>query len=333
MPQYKLIGVVAIGRNEGERLRACLDSLRDHAPPGTPIVYVDSGSSDGSAEFATSVGADVVELDMSIPFSAARARNAGFERLAERQAGIEYVQFLDGDCLLAPDWLPQATEFLHSHADFAVVCGRRRERYRNASIYNRLIDMEWHTPIGETKACGGDALVQVNAFQQVGGYQPAVVAGEEPELCVRLRQRGWRIMRLDAEMTLHDADMNRFGQWWKRSERAGLAYALGSVLHGGPPERHWVRESRSAITWGLLVPLLILIAALATRGWGLFLFAVYPLQMARIARRRSRNGDSAGDAWLYGVFCMLAKLPQSLGVIKLHRRRWLGKQTKIIEYK
>ena len=65
------IGVIAIGRNEGERLRRCLDSV---VGKGFSVVYVDSNSTDGSVDFARSVGAEVVELDMSLPFSAARAQ-------------------------------------------------------------------------------------------------------------------------------------------------------------------------------------------------------------------------------------------------------------------
>lgn len=72
-------GVVVIGRNEGERLRQCLRSLL----PTVVAVYVDSGSTDGSAKWARDNGAEVVDLDASVPFTAARVRNAGFQRLPE----------------------------------------------------------------------------------------------------------------------------------------------------------------------------------------------------------------------------------------------------------
>ena len=78
------VGAVAIGKNEGERLRICLQSL---AKQVSRLVYVDSGSSDGSVELARSVEAVVVELDPRIPFTAARARNAGVERLTEIAPG------------------------------------------------------------------------------------------------------------------------------------------------------------------------------------------------------------------------------------------------------
>src|SRR3979490_1839399 len=107
-------GVVIIGRNEGERLRRCLTSAS--ASTGA-VVYVDSGSTDGSAQWARNYGADVIELDMSIPFTAARARNAGFRRLKEIAPKLLCVQFVDGDCELAQGWLEHAVSFLGSHAD------------------------------------------------------------------------------------------------------------------------------------------------------------------------------------------------------------------------
>src|SRR6476660_3526039 len=83
------VAVVAIGRNEGERLQRCLESVR---PQCETIVYVDSGSDDGSVDLARGLGVEVVELDMSIPFTAARARNEGLRRLRELRPSLEYVQ-------------------------------------------------------------------------------------------------------------------------------------------------------------------------------------------------------------------------------------------------
>ena len=77
------IGVVAIGRNEGDRLIRCLDSLRQHLPNTVPIVYVDSGSTDNSVAEARVRNVRVVCLDMSIPFTGARARNAGLDYLMQ----------------------------------------------------------------------------------------------------------------------------------------------------------------------------------------------------------------------------------------------------------
>ncbi|BAU44782.1 glycosyltransferase [Leptolyngbya sp. O-77] len=324
------VGVVAIGRNEGDRLRQCLSSVVGLA---AQVVYVDSGSTDGSVELARSLGAEVVALDLSIPFTAARARNAGFARLLELLPQAEFVQFVDGDCEIVSGWIEQATQALHDHPDWAVVCGRRRERFPDATLYNRLCDIEWNTPVGEAKACGGDALMRVAAVQQVGGYNPTLIAGEEPELCVRLRQQGWKIFRLDAEMTLHDANMTRFAQWWKRTKRAGHAYAEGSWLHGAPPERHWVKETRSIWLWGLGIPLGAIALAPFTQGFSLLLLLGYPVTIYRIYRYFKQQGYKASDALPYAISCVLGKFPGLAGVLQFHVNRLLGRRNALIEYK
>ncbi|MBB3992938.1 GT2 family glycosyltransferase [Sulfitobacter undariae] len=311
------IAAIVIGRNEGARLIACLDALEGM----TRLVYVDSGSTDGSIAAAQARGAQVVSLDMSLPFTAARARNAGLAALPE---GTKLVQLLDGDCVVQPDWLAQAQDFLASHPDVAVVCGRRREMYPEASVYNGLIDGEWDTPIGEAKSCGGDALMRVDAVQPVGGYREDLIAGEEPELCVRLRQAGWRIWRLDAEMTAHDAQIMRLGQWWRRSKRAGHAFAEGAALHGAAPERHWVSETRRALIWGLALPLLIAVLALVAGPLGVLAGLIYPLQVMRLARR-------GGLAWAF--FSVLGKFAEARGVLEYYWRRLTGGKKRLIEYK
>lgn len=324
------IGLVAIGRNEGERLRQCLTSVIGRV---AQIVYVDSGSTDGSVALARSLGADVVELDLSIPFTAARARNAGFERLMARSPNLQFVQFVDGDCQVVDGWLETAQQALEANPTLAVVCGRRRERFPDQTLYNRLCDIEWNTPVGEAKACGGDAMMRVTALQHVGGYNPTLIAGEEPELCVRLRQQGWKVYRLDAEMTLHDAQMTRFSQWWRRSLRAGHAYAEGAWLHGNPPERHWVKESRSIWLWGLIIPATAIALAWSTHGLSLLLWVGYPLMTYRIYRYMQHQGYQTSDAMMYAAFCVLGKVPNMLGQVQFHLNRWLGHQSTLIEYK
>jgi len=321
------IGVVVIGRNEGQRLERCLASLAGRADK---VVYVDSGSTDGSVARASALGVEVLALDLSIPFTAARARNEGFACLQKSLPAIRHVQFVDGDCEVDAGWLAKAQAFLDTHPQVAVVCGRRRERFPQHSIYNLLCDLEWDTPLGEAKACGGDALMRVDAFLSVSGYRPELIAGEEPELCVRLRAAGWKVWRLGAEMTLHDAAMTRFGQWWRRSLRAGYAYAEGAYLHGAPPERHWLRESRRAWFWGLGIPLLIVVASVWLGPWGLLLLLLYPLQMLRLARR---GGRSARENGLQAVFLVLGKFPEMLGQVKYLLNRHAASKPVLIEYK
>lgn len=321
-------GVVAIGRNEGERLRLCLQSLH---PRSAPAVYVDSGSSDGSVTLASGAGLLVVELDGRTPFTAARARNEGLRRLLAAYPTLQYVFFVDGDCEVVAGWLEAAVLFLEQHPDVAVAWGRRRERYPEKSVYNMLCDIEWsQAPPGETKACGGDAVMRVAAFQQVQGFRPDLICGEEPELCVRLRQAGWRIWRLNTNMTVHDAAQYRFAQWWKRSLRSGYAFAQGVALHGAPPERHSVTESRRAWVWGLWIPLVILILAIAFGWWALLLLLLYPLQVLRLG---IRGTGSARENWWRALTLVASKFPEMLGQVKYLADRLRRVQSRLIEYK
>jgi cellulose synthase/poly-beta-1,6-N-acetylglucosamine synthase-like glycosyltransferase len=320
------VGVVAIGRNEGERLQRCLDAI----PAGVgAVVYVDSASTDDSVAQARRRGVEVVALDMSVPFTAARARNAGLARLRQRWPDLCFVQFVDGDCALDPGWLGKALDALCAAPHVAVVCGRRREIDPAASVFNRLADMEWDTPVGDAEASGGDALIRSSALQEVGGYDGGLIAGEEPEMCARLRARGWVIRRIDAEMTRHDLAMTRLGQWWRRAVRGGHAYAEVSALH--PPL--WSRQRRSIVAWGMAVPLSALAAAPFTHGLSLLLLLGYPVLGARILVRRLARGDALRDAGPYALFCVVGKFPEALGVARFGWNRLRGRRGGIIEYK
>jgi len=312
------VDAVVIGRNEGARLAACLASLRGQV---RRIIYVDSGSTDGSVATARAAGADVVPLDMERPFTAARARNAGLMELAS--AVPDYVLMIDGDCVLDPGWISAALAAFAQHPTAVVVAGRRRERFPERSIYNAMADREWDTPIGETKACGGDALMRFDAVFKVGGYRDDLIAGEEPELCLRLRRAGGTIHRIAAEMTLHDASLLRFDQWWKRMVRSGHAFAEGAHLHGDGPEQHWVVETRRAVLWGVAGPFIIVMAGLMQPlGWLLAL--AYPAQIARLAWR---------GGWGWAMLTVIGRFAEAQGVLAFHTNRLRGVRRGLIEYK
>ncbi len=310
------IDAVVIGRNEGARLIGCLTSLQGKV---RRLVYVDSGSSDGSVAAAQALGAEVVQLDMTRGFTAARARNAGLARLET----TDFVQFVDGDCEIASGWFEAALAGFAAHPQAVVICGRRRERFPEASIYNALADAEWNTPTGRAKACGGDALMRFAAISAAGGYREELIAGEEPELCLRLARAGGEIWRIDADMTRHDAALLRFGQWWRRSQRAGHAFAEGAALHGNGPERHWVAETRRALLWGLGLPIVVVVTGLIhPMGWALAL--VYPAQVVRLSRRMG---------WRAAVFAVLGKFAETQGALEYWLARLRGKGRGLIEYK
>lgn len=302
------IGVVAIGRNEGERLIRCLTSLK---PGDTPVVYVDSGSTDGSAAAAAALGAQVVALDMARPFTAARARAEGVAALETAAPDLDGVLFIDGDCELEPGFLSAATRFLAANPDYAAVCGRRRERFPDASPYNRLIDREWDTPIGEAAACGGDALYRFAAYRAAGGFDPRMLAGEEPELCTRLAAAGWRVMRLDAPMTVHDAAMHRFGQWWGRAIRSGMGFAQAwQKTRGSGRQGLYGPQIARAVFWAGLLPLASITLAVALSPWWLLLWP--GLTLLLFIRVALRDGAFAAGLAVAGKFAELRGIARYL---------------------
>jgi GT2 family glycosyltransferase len=333
------IAVVAIGRNEGRRMVDCLQAAMKQSPGS--VIYVDSGSTDGSVARARDLGAVVLELDTAIPFTAARARNFGLEYVRANLPDTEFLQFLDADCEMRPGWLEAGAAALRADPSVAGVAGILRERYPESSPYNRLCDMEWQVPPGETRALGGNALFRVSALGDVGGYNPGLIAGEEPEMCVRLRERGWRLWRLESPMALHDAGMTRMAQWWNRAVRFGFAQAQVSRMHHRSPQRIWARETRSTVIWALVPSTTAIVATIVLAstlgGWrsllGLLPLLLYDALALKIFIARRRRGDSRADALLYAVAATIAKFPQFQGLVRFVRSRFAGRPASIIEYK
>lgn len=320
------VGVVVIGRNESAHLKQGLESVLRECDT---MVYVDSGSEDNSVAIASALGVAVVRLDSTSPFSAARARNAGFDYLTRMDDRLEFIQFVDGDCELVDGWLGRALRVLIDRNDVAVVCGRRREKFPEASVYNALCEVEWDTPSGEAKASGGDMMVRVRGFTQVGGFDPQVAWGDDPELCLRLRERGWKIVRIDAEMTRHDAELLYWHQWWRRATLAGQAYAQVTWMHGRQPEHYWVRESASIGFWGLVLPVLALAFAPKSRAYSLWLLLGYPLLAARIFLHTRRRNVSDERALLYALFTVIGKFANLQGALQFlkHKLYSIGART------
>jgi len=329
------VAIVAIGRNEGERLKACLRAAGVCSVEGArTVVYVDSGSTDGSAEYARSVGCRVVELDRSRPFSAARARNEGFARAMELAPDAEFVQFVDGDCELEEGWLERGAAALRENDSAGVVCGVVRELHPEASVYNRLVDLEWQQPAGEVRTAGGRFMARSRAFSEVGGFRPDVIGAEDDEFCIRVRGRGWKIFMIDAPMARHDAAIASFGQWWRRNRRAGHAYAQVAALHGSGPERYFARERRRILIWALVLPVAALACAPFTHGISLLaLLGLYGLQWVHIDRGCRKRGWASRDAWAYGFFTVVSRFAALQGLLTYYWRRLRKREMTIIEYK
>ena len=329
------IGLVLIGRNEGERLRRCIASVLEIPAR----VYVDSGSTDGSAEWAHAQGVDVVSLAVPPKFTAARARNAGLDRLHQRFGELAFVQMIDGDCELQPGWLGAARAALEADPMLAGVFGRLRERFPTASIYNAMCDEEWDAPLGEAYGFGGIVMLRWTAVLAVGGYNPNIIAAEDTDLSRRMRDAGWKIARIDHEMALHDAAITRFGQWWTRTRRSGHAFAELAQRHPKSTWPDWVRVCRSIAIWGGAVPSAAIVGLItAVLWWPSIALTVgagllWTHQVRRIAGAKTRAGQPPSYARQAALCLMLGKIAQLLGMVTYHRNRFFARDSQLIEYK
>jgi GT2 family glycosyltransferase len=327
------VAIVAIGRNEGARLAGCLSSL---AGLGGAVVYVDSGSRDDSVAVARRAGVHVHELDPSKPFSAARARNEGFEQVRRISPQVEFVQFIDGDCTLASGWLGAAVEAMDSRANLAVVVGHLAERHPEASIYNRLCALEWSSSPGDLQdfgGLGGIMLVRASVFASLNGFRTEVIAGEDSEFGVRCGLAGHAITKVDALMAVHDADMHTFTQWWTRAVRSGHAIGQRAQLNGASTLRDCRRDRVSVLAWGVALPVVAALLAPFTSGVSLLAAgALYGWLASRVFRTRRGRGDSAADAWLYARHIAVGKLAQGIGLMRYQLSALRG-HFHIIEYK
>ncbi len=321
------VGAVAIGRNEGERLRRSLESLLAQVDR---LVYVDSGSSDGSLNLARGLGVAVVALTPDRPFTAARGRNEGAAALL-REGDLDYVQFVDGDCGVEPGWIATAAGVLDADPTIGIVTGWRTEVDPRRNLFHGMSETEWHGPVGDIVSCGGDMMVRVEAFRAAGGFNPHLIGGEDEEFCLRLARRtGLRVHRIPRVMTHHDIDMTRLGEWWRRHVRAGHAYAEIGRLYPA----HFRRERMRAWTYGLALPLLAVLGSLAGQWWlpavVALAYAASWLRTVQGLRRRDLGwADALGQAGLL----TLSKFPSLQGMLTYHLRRLRRSEFLLIEYK
>jgi len=330
------IAVVVIGRNEGERLRACLTSVlaMDYPHELIEVIYVDSSSTDSSVALARGLGVKTIVLEG--PTTAARGRNAGWT-----QTEAPFVLFLDGDTLLHPAFVASAIAHFNDpiHKEpLAGVYGNRRETRTADSIYNAIFDLDWNAGTGYSLFFGGDALVRREALAAVGGYNPLLIAGEEPDLCRRMRGLGYRILHVDEPMTLHDLAMFKFGQYWRRSIRTGYAYAEISTKYAKTDDPLWSAESKSNITrgifwlWGSVLAIILSVLVHSVAPFALFLVAAFIL-IARTAAKAVGKTHSLKLLLAYSLHSHLQQVPILFGQIRYHKQRRHGGDAAIIEYK
>jgi glycosyltransferase involved in cell wall biosynthesis len=328
-----IVSIVIIGRNEGQRLIDCLKSIKknDFTPELLEVIYVDSNSTDNSKEQAKLLGAAVFSVNSAQP-TAALARNIGWQN-----SKAPYVLFLDGDTILDPSFLQKAVKEF-SDPKIAVVFGNRREINPKHTIYNRILDLDWIFPTGYTDFCGGDALIRRSVLLEINGYDPKLIAGEEPEMCRRIREKGYLVLHIDHAMTSHNLAMKTSKQYLLRAIRTGYAYAKLSEKFKNTSIPLWKKESENNIIRGVFFISLTLLSIVLTITFQSFfvLISFTGLLIALTVRTAFKfrwKSDDYYTLFLYSFHSHFQQIPILIGQVTYWREHFSGKRRNLIEYK
>lgn len=276
-----LVSVVVIGRNEAKNLPSCIRSIRkmSYSQDRLEVMYVDTDSTDGSSDVASSLGVKVYEEHSDFP-SPGRARNRGW-----REAHHDLVHFVDGDMTVAPSYLVEAVTYLGAD-NVVCVIGRLEEHGSPHSLLSTALEYPWKSrQPGFVDAPGAGGTFLRTALAEIGGYNPEILKGQETELGRRLRACGYRILMIDRPMGVHDYQIDGFRDLWQRSATIGRSFAR--VLHL-PPSESLASEQRAArrsllqgviaicaggamlllgLWWVLLISILLLGPYVVVRYW------------------------------------------------------------------
>lgn len=259
-----MISVIVIGRNEGSRLSACLQSVQDAlAVLSHEIIYVDSCSADDSLDRAKALGARCYLL-------AEQDTTAGLGRFAgAREARGDVLLFLDGDMELCPGFCEKALVEMDATGCNGV-CGIREDLYwQNGQLIGRNDNYFRCTQRRECPEFGGALMISAEALRACGGWSADTVACEEAELHARLKDVGCRITELPIPMIRHNDTVrdNRslLGAFFSR-RRLGEGQALRCAMALGKG-RCYLRHERvkfllCALDWLCLLLLCFGVAGL-----------------------------------------------------------------------
>lgn len=253
--------------------------------PGPTVVVVDDASADPAAtEAAASRFPDTRVLQRGVRGGPAAARQSGWQ-----SADGEIVAFVDADCEPAAGWIeallphfadptvgavaPRVVPASTTTASPASSAGTGTavatyEHYRSPlDLGDRpaLVRPRSRVPYVPTAAL----LVRRSALAEVGGFDPALLVGEDVDLVWRLDRAGWRVRYVPAVVVAHPVRPTFCGLVRQRYSY-GTSAAQLATRHGRAAAPLDV-SPWSAAAWGLAgagQPLAgLVVAAASTAGW------------------------------------------------------------------
>lgn len=266
------LSVVIIARNEAAHIERAIQSVLAgvKAWPQTEILLVDSASTDRTVDIARQYPISIVRLHPEQFRSASAGRYIGM--LYTRG---EFILHLDGDMELEPGWLEQAIPFLSAHPEAAGVDGHYLNRHVQDGqvLSEQLVCNGVAEGIATVSYFCGAALYRRSALKAVGGFNPYLISNEEPELSIRLRHAGFKLLRIPVLLCVHYGPPENSWEYILRRFRINLWAGYGQV-----PRYHlrtgllgMVIKELVAYTFfyflGVLLLILALLAGVLWRTW------------------------------------------------------------------
>lgn len=237
--------VVIIGRNEEQFIAKSIRSALAVQPqlPSLEVIFVDSASTDRSVEIAKELPIRVLQLRPDWPLCVAAGRYTGFLHSRGR-----YILFLDGDAEVEAEWLVRAVEFMDQHPRYGAVAGVLDEEYVNPEGLQmggtkNVFGQDLTQSLIDCKALGGIAMYRRTAMEQAGTVNPHLPTGEDDELCMRIRNCGFQLARIEGRMAIKYTEQRDTMHEVLRRSRTKM-YDYGAVIrhasvYGGGVQYCW----------------------------------------------------------------------------------------------
>lgn len=203
------LSVVLITKNQAWNIARLIESVLEGASSicSKEIILVDSASTDETVELASRYPISIVRLQPGQPLSPAIGRYVGY-----RHTQGEYVLFLDGDTRMVQGWLPRALHTVQENPHVGAVTGRVINLPTAAATQDpgplpRKNGLEASREVlWGSYGGGGAAMYRRSVLEQVGTFNPFLCSDEEPELGLRIRHAGYRILEIDYPIVRHYND-------------------------------------------------------------------------------------------------------------------------------
>jgi GT2 family glycosyltransferase len=181
------------------------------------LVVMDNGSTDGSYEMLLADYASFARIEQVKGVTVGALRNLG-----AALTRCDILVFLDSDCVIPEDYFDQALQVLQTKRVDATGSKVSLPECPN------WVEKVWYA-MHSTQREGyrnyinsGNLVVRKSAFDAVGGFDGALVTGEDSDLCIRLNQRGYKVYVAPSVRAIHLANDKTLTVFFRKHIWRGL---------------------------------------------------------------------------------------------------------------